>query len=125
MHMNEFLDFRKMITPTIIKIIFWIGAGVSLLTGFGLIIAGMAASGEAGRYGYQGGVPSGVLVLLGLLEMVFGPLLVRISCELTILFFRIYETLNEIRDNGRGTAPALAPTYAPSSPQPNPAYPTL
>ena len=109
--MNEFLDFRKMITPTIIKIIFWIGVATSVLFGFGLIIAGIAASGEASRYGYQGGVPSGVLVLMGLLQIVFGPLLVRISCELTMVFFRIYETLAEIRDDGRGKVPAAAPAY--------------
>ena len=106
--MNEFLDFRKMITPLIIKIVFWIGAGISVLFGFGLIIAGVAAGGEASRYGYQGGVPSGVLVMAGLLQIVFGPLAVRLSCELTMVFFRIYDTLVEIRDNGQTKVPASA-----------------
>ncbi len=119
--MNDFLDFRKMITPMIIKILFWIGTGISILFGFGLIIAGIAAGGEASRYGYQGGVPSGVLVLAGLLQIVFGPLLVRLSCELTMVFFRIYDTLVEIRDIGKVKAPA-AMAYPAAGPQPSPSY---
>ena len=117
--MNEFLGFRKMITPVVIQIVFWIGVAVSVIFGIGLMIAGAAASAEMNRYGGGGsGFPGGLMVFAGLVEMFVGPVLVRISCELTMVFFRIYETLAEIRDDGRGRVPAPAQTY----PQTNAVY---
>lgn len=114
--MTEFFGFRKMITPVIIQILFWVGVAVSAMSGIGLMIAGAAASTEAGRYGGGGGLPGGLLVFAGLLQIVLGPIFVRIYCELLILFFRIYETLTEIRDESRGRVSASA------YPQPNPAF---
>lgn len=84
--MEDFLKFRKMITPVIIQILFWVGVGVAVIAG--LVQIGTAFS----RYG------SAVSVLTGLLTIVLGPVLVRIYCELLILFFRMNETLTEIRD---------------------------
>ncbi len=84
--MEDFLKFRKMFTPVIIQILFWIGVGVSVIAG--LVQIGTAFS----RYG------SAVSVLTGLLTIVLGPVVVRIYCELLILFFRMNETLTEIRD---------------------------
>jgi hypothetical protein len=83
----DFIKFRKMITPMIIQVLFWIGAVLSVLGG----LVTMATS--FGRYG--GG---GAQFLGGLLVIVLGPVVVRIYCELLILFFRMNETLNEIKD---------------------------
>ena len=84
---SDFLSFRKMITPIIIQIIFWIGVAVSVITGLGTIIAGI------GDYG------GGLAVLGGLATIIFGPIVVRIYCELLILFFRMNETLTDISNN--------------------------
>ena len=81
---SDFLSFRKMITPIIIQIIFWIGVAVSVITGLGTIIAGI------GDYG------GGLAVLGGLATIIFGPIVVRIYCELLILYFRMNETLTDI-----------------------------
>jgi hypothetical protein len=79
--MQEFLEFRKMITPIIIQIVFWIGAAMCVITGlFSITGGGMRAVG-------------------GLMTMILGPIVVRIYCELIILLFRIYDTLNDIKDN--------------------------
>lgn len=86
--MDDFLKFRKMITPAIIQILFWVGVAGSVIAA--LVIMGASF----GRYG--GGVGT---FLSGLLMLVLGPVVVRIYCELLILFFRINETLTEIRDN--------------------------
>jgi len=86
-NLNDFLKFRKMITPAIIQILFYIGAGISVLVG--LIIMGSAFS----RY-----TPTGAALLGGLLTIVLGPILVRIYCEILILFFRMNETLAEIKN---------------------------
>ena len=83
----DFINFKKMITPMIIQVLFWVGAVLSILGG----LVTMATS--FGRYG--GG---GAQFLGGLLVIVLGPVVVRIYCELLILFFRMNETLNEIKD---------------------------
>ncbi|HEY9577996.1 MAG TPA: DUF4282 domain-containing protein [Pseudobacillus sp.] len=83
--MANFLSFDKMITPTIIKIIFWIGVVMSALSGLSMIITGFNS--------YYG---SGFAVLMGLLTLVLGPLLVRVYCELLILFFKMYDSMKNI-----------------------------
>jgi hypothetical protein len=77
--MNDFLSFRKMITPLVIVIIFWLGVAVQVIVAFGMMFQG------------------GAYILLGLIWLVIGPLLVRIYCELLILLFRIYDELVAIR----------------------------
>ena len=83
--MEDFISFRKMITPTIIQVLFWIGVAGSVI--FGLFMIGNSF----GRYG------GGFLFLYGLLVIIIGPILTRIYCELLILFFRMYGTLLEIK----------------------------
>jgi hypothetical protein len=86
-NVEDFLKFRRMITPVIIQVLFWVGAAVSVVAG--LVI--MASS--FGRYG--GG---GATFIGGLLTLVLGPVAVRIYCELLILLFRMNETLTEIKN---------------------------
>jgi membrane associated rhomboid family serine protease len=84
--MEDFLQFRKMITPVIIKILFWIGVAVCVIGGLVYMIAMISSRAAlAGVFG-------------GLLFMFLGPVMVRIYCELLILFFRINDTLTEIRN---------------------------
>ena len=123
--MNDYLNFRRMITPTIIQIIFYVGIAAALLGGLGTMIFCFIAAGAANSQG-----PAGIGVLLvfagligGVLQAAFGVLFTRIWCELIILSFRIYDTLGVIRDDGRGKVPTLAPSYPTPLPQPNPAFP--
>ena len=87
-NIDDFLKFRKMITPVIIQILFWIGVA-------GTVIAAlMTMATSFGRYG------SGFAGFLGgLLMLVIGPVVVRIYCELLILMFRMNETLTEIKNS--------------------------
>jgi len=86
--MEEFLSFRKMITPTIIRIIFWVGCGIAIISGLVIMLT---------SFGRNSG---GALQFLGgLLTILIGPIVVRIACEQIILFFRINETLSEIRSD--------------------------
>ena len=84
---DDFVKFRKMITPAIIQVLFWVGAAASVLSGLFI----MASS--FGRYG--GGAAT---FLGGIFMIVLGPVVVRIYCELLILFFRMNETLTEIKN---------------------------
>ncbi|SER24101.1 protein of unknown function [Gracilibacillus ureilyticus] len=85
---QKFLSFDKMITPMIIKVVFWIGIVITVLSGLGTMISGFNS--------FYGG---GLQVFTGLLIIIIGPIVVRIYCELLILMFKIYDTLREIRDN--------------------------
>lgn len=103
--MEEYASFRKFITPSIIRIIFWIGVAVAVISGLAQVISGFSA--------YIGG---GALKLSGFLTIVLGPLAVRIWCELIMLGFRIYDALLEIRDAQTGSsgegAPSPPPTFS-------------
>lgn len=85
--MDDFLKFRKMITPIIIQILFWVGVGASVI---GALVV-MALS-----FGSSGG--GAAQFLGGLIMLVLGPVMVRIYCELLILLFRINETLTEVKN---------------------------
>lgn len=77
---KEFLTFRRMVTPVVIQVIFWLGIA-------GVITTGLVAIGTNATEGVA--------------MIVFGPLVIRIYCELLIVFFRINDHLNEIRENTR------------------------
>jgi hypothetical protein len=83
--MKDFLAFRRMITPIIIQIIFWIGA-IGIFIG-GIVVIATADDGGAGQ------------IVGGIVLMILGPLAVRIWCEILILFFRMNETITEIKNN--------------------------
>ena len=81
--MGSFFSFDRMITPTIIKIVFWIGLVISVLLGLTLLLGG----------------ESGAVRVLGLLYLILGPLFVRIYCEVLIVIFKIHETLHSIDES--------------------------
>ena len=76
-----------MITPIIIQIIFWILVALVVIAGFFAIAAGMSA--------YGGG---GLAILIGFLYIILGPILVRVYCEIAIVFFRMNENLTDIKN---------------------------
>ena len=94
MDFKNFLSFERMITPVIIKILFYIGLVGSVIAGvvvfFGGIIGGLSSDGGFGTV--LGGLIGGPLIII------LGVLVSRIYCELLILFFRMNETLTDIKD---------------------------
>ena len=90
--MNEFLSFRKFLTPVIIQMLFWLGAVICFIGGLVALVGGSWA---------------------GLLVMVIGPLGVRIYCELLIVVFRMSDFLNRIAKNtSREQVAAAVPAEA-------------
>lgn len=81
--MEDFLAFRKMLTPIIIQIVFWLGLVVCVLGGLATLIGGS---------------------LSGLVLLVLGPIAVRIYCEILILVFRMNDTLTDIKNAVEKTA---------------------
>lgn len=103
--MGKFFRFERMITPVIIQIIFWAGLIAAIIFGALLIFAGLGSDDLSG-------------VFMGLLIILFGPIGVRIYCEILIIFFKILGILVDIRDklddNGGGLTPSPEPTPTPS-----------
>ncbi len=86
--LKDLLTFRKMLTPLIIQVLFWIGVTAAILSGLGAIVAGFNAP--------FGG---GAIVFGGLVQIVLGPILIRVFCELAIVFFTINDTLTDIKNS--------------------------
>jgi hypothetical protein len=78
---KEFASFRKMITPIVIQVLFWIMVVGCVITGIMMISTG----------------PIGALG--GILFIPLGVLGARIWCELIILIFRMRDLLEDIRNN--------------------------
>lgn len=83
---GDYLAFRQMITPIMIQIIFWIGAVLSSMAGIFMMISSIRIDNPGG-------------IFIGFFTMLLGPIGVRIFCELLIVFFRMNETLSEIRND--------------------------
>ena len=99
-NLSDILSFKKMITPMVIAIVFWIGVAVTIVSAIISFFGGIAlmVNGQVG-----GGILS---IFLSVVYLVVGPIIIRIYCELIMIFFRIYETLVEIRNNQNAAKPA-------------------
>jgi len=101
MNLKKFLSFERMITPVIIKVIFYIGLVGSAIGGivffFSMLIGGFQGGGFGAILGrFLLGLVGGVAIIF------LGALVTRIYAELLILVFRINETLTDIKDVLKG-----------------------
>ncbi len=78
MQPRDFLFLDKMITPTIITVIYWVLSVLVILFGFITMFRG------------------GFAVLTGLLTVIIGPVIVRMYCEIVIVFFKINENIKKL-----------------------------
>lgn len=93
MNLRDFMSFRRMITPVIIQVLFWIGVAISVLMGVIIFFGGIIGGISDNSFGsVLGGLIGGPIIML------VGILLTRIYSELLILAFRINETLTEIKN---------------------------
>jgi hypothetical protein len=82
--MSDFFAFRRMVTPVVIQVLFWLGSIAIVASGVAYIVIG--ARDRSARE-----------LLSGLGLILFGPLAVRIYAEILIVVFRINETLTDLR----------------------------
>ena len=87
-NMEDFWAFRTMLTPVLVQVIFWVG--VLGCIGYGIFQILPPQRGAV--------TPGPMEIIRGIAWIVFGPLAVRLVCEVAILFFRMNETLTEIRN---------------------------
>lgn len=85
--MGGFFSFDKMITPIFIKLFFILGILGSIISGVFMIGMGFISD--------QGGF---IQIISGIILLFLGPIIVRIYCEMLIVFFKMQESLIQIRN---------------------------
>ena len=86
--LQDWISFNKMITPIIIKILFWIFGILAALGGLFFLVASIIRLDLIGFF-------------IGLLMLVIGPLFVRIYCEILFVLFGIFDELKAINAKTR------------------------
>jgi hypothetical protein len=90
---NDLFQWERFVTPSIIKLFFWLAVGIILLSGLSGIASGL------GMMRLSPGL--GIMTLLAsLLGMVVGVIFARILAEFILIVFRINEHLGAIRNRG-------------------------
>lgn len=87
-HLSDFLNFRKMLTPMIIKVIFWLSVAGFMWTGLIGIVGSLQARNTTVFF---------MSLIVGLAWMVAGPIIARIYCEILLVAFSINDSLADIR----------------------------
>jgi Domain of unknown function (DUF4282) len=91
---RDLFQWERFITPSIIKIFYWLAVGISALFGLSGIISGLAYMAHS--------VFGGLLWVIGsLISMVIGIIFARIISEFILIMFRINEHLGAIRQRGQ------------------------
>jgi hypothetical protein len=87
------LQWDRFITPSIIRVFYWLSLTLTALAGLSLILTALAMMAVNLLAGLLMLVASMVFILAGII-------FVRIVCELVMVVFRINEHLGAIRDRG-------------------------
>ncbi|MDD2522583.1 MAG: DUF4282 domain-containing protein [Anaerolineaceae bacterium] len=92
MNIRDLGNFDKMITPVIIKILFYIGVALAVIGGLIAFFGGIFSAFQQGSIGPAiGGLIGGPLVII------LGILLARVYAELLIVVFQIHQNLVAIK----------------------------
>jgi hypothetical protein len=91
---RDLFQWERFITPSVIKIFYWLAVGLSLLVGLTGVFAGLLAM----TFNPLGGAFAVVQSLIGMLIGIFAA---RIAAEFVLITFRINEHLGAIRNRGQ------------------------
>lgn len=90
---QDLFQWDRFITPSIIRLFYWLAMGLVVLAGLSGMLSGLAMM----AFSPFGGL---VVVLISLAGVLVGLLLARIAAEFVLIVFRINEHLGAIRDQG-------------------------
>ena len=91
---RDLFQWERFITPSIIKIFYWLAIGISILMGLSGIFSGlllMAINPFAGLF----------WILASMIGVLIGVIFARIVAEYVLIMFRINEHLGAIRNRGQ------------------------
>jgi len=92
--LRDLFQWERFITPSIIKVFYWLAVGLSVLFGLTNIFSClllMAVNPLSGLF----------LIIASLIGMLIGILVARIAAEFVLITFRINEHLGAIRNRGQ------------------------
>jgi hypothetical protein len=90
---NDLFQWERFITPSIIKVFYWLAVAASVLFGLSGIASGLSTMVVSPFNGFM-------LVLVSVLSVVMGVIFARIVAEFILIVFRISEHLGAIRQRG-------------------------
>jgi hypothetical protein len=93
--LGDLFQWERFVTPTVIKVFYWLAVVISVLLGF----AGVISSLTTMAYNPFVGM---VFLIVSVLGAVMGVILARIVAEFVLIVFRINEHLGAIRNQGNG-----------------------
>ena len=92
---SDLFQWERFITPSIIKVFYWLAVVVSVLAGLSGIGSGLAML-------FVSPVAGLITVIMSVLGIVIGVIFARILEEFILIVFRISEHLGAIRQRGEG-----------------------
>ncbi len=91
---RDLFQWERFITPSVIKVFYWLAVAIAALSGLQLLLAGLGLL-------LNGIFVSGVLLIVGAVLVTFvGVIFARIAAEFVLIVFRINEHLGAIRSQG-------------------------
>jgi hypothetical protein len=93
--LNDLFQWERFVTPTVIKVFYWLAVVISILLGF----AGAVSSLTTMAYNPFVGM---IFLIVSVLGACMGVILARIFAEFVLIVFRINEHLGAIRNQGNG-----------------------
>jgi len=92
--LRDLFQWERFITPSIIKVFYWLAVGLSVLLGLSNIFAGVYML----TVNPIGGL---IVIVASLIGVLMGILVARIASEFVLITFRINEHLGAIRNRGQ------------------------
>jgi hypothetical protein len=92
--LRDLFQWERFITPSIIKVFYWLAVIITVVSGLASILTGLAELVSQPLAGL-------LLIVTSLVGMLAGVILVRILSEFVLITFRINEHLGAIRNRGQ------------------------
>jgi hypothetical protein len=90
---RDLFQWERFITPSIIKIFYWLAVVMAVLAGLQSVLGGLAAL-------FSSPIVGLVAIIAGVLVALVGVIFARIGAEFILIVFRINEHLGAIRSQG-------------------------
>ncbi len=91
--LRDLFQWERFITPSIIKIFYWLMLALAVLSGLQFVFGGLGVM----RVSPIGGL---IMMVVGVLVALIGMIFARIAAEFVLIVFRINEHLGAIRNQG-------------------------
>jgi Domain of unknown function (DUF4282) len=93
--LGDLFQWERFVTPTVIKVFYWLAVLLSILLGFVGVISSLMTMGYNPLVGI-------IFLIVSVVGAFMGVIMARIIAEFVLIVFRINEHLGAIRNQGNG-----------------------